>query len=129
MVGYEIDLLAESADVVKAWPDTKKHTGRFLGRTPPLALHLVAVDPIVLVGASKEIGGETDVSVFSNIFMEIPITTKIGLEGDDILVLVENNGDLEKHELKAAELPKIITLGANDDIVINRSDTDIVVSR
>lgn len=130
-VGYEIDCLAETSEVVAQWPDTKGYTGRFLGRLPPLALHLVAIDPIVLVGAGESHGDSEDFSsaIFTNTFSLIPVSTKIAQQGEAIFVVFNSNGKLVKHDIKASELPKTISIGPGDQIVLSIIGKCIVITR
>lgn len=132
-LGYEIDMLSESSKVVTAWvPDQNKYTGRFLARTPPQALYLVAVDPIVLVGARENYGGDDEdygKTFFSAIFGEIPIATKVPQEGESVMAIVNTNGELVKHDIKVSELPDVVSLGLNDEIFLTLEDNHLVVTR
>ena len=129
----ELDLLLERSAILTLWPKTGGNLGKYVQRKPPLALYIVAFDPIVLVGVSEYYNapgeGEVSVGVYSKYLDYIPVAADIPLESTELLIIMDEEGKLVQQNLNPVNLPKTLSIGPGDYIIISRINKRIVVTR
>jgi len=114
-----------------SWPATNRHVGRYRQRRPPYRLYLVAVNPVVLVGAADATLPAGDhLGVFSNYVNTIPVATGFPAgDGASLTVLYPKGGVLAADDIPLSDLPATIALSGRDSIMLTMDGNWIVTTR
>jgi len=130
----QLDRYFSSSPIVDAWPRSGDHVGQRALVRSPYDLYLVSIDPIVIIGVKGDdlpvvpYSAHTSISA-RPLLGRVDVGTDLPLHSVSEIIVLPIEGNVASFVCTPDQLPKRVTLGQNDHLLMIKQRDKIVTQR